>query len=41
MLGGPSDRMEEIQAHADAGCVFYVGSGAEADGTPIHNLHGE
>jgi hypothetical protein len=40
MLGGPSDRMEEIQAHADAGCVFYVGSGAEADGTPVYYLHG-
>ncbi len=40
MLGGPSDRMGEIQAHADAGCVFYVGSGAEADGTPVYYLHG-
>jgi hypothetical protein len=40
MLGGPSDRTEEIQAHADAGCVFYVGSGAEADGTPVYFLHG-
>ena len=40
MLGGPSDRTEEIQAHADAGCVFYVGSGAEADGTPVYYLHG-
>lgn len=41
MLGGPSDQMEEIQAHAEAGCVFYVGVGAEADGTPIDDLHGE
>lgn len=41
MLGGPSDQMEEIQAHADAGCVFYVGVGAEADGTPIYELHGD
>ena len=41
MLGGPSDQMQEIQAHADAGCVFYVGVGAEADGTPIYELHGE
>jgi hypothetical protein len=40
MLGGPSDRTKEIQAHADAGCVFYVGSGAEADGTPVYFLHG-
>ncbi len=29
------------QAHADAGCVFYVAAGAEADGTPIYGLHGE
>jgi hypothetical protein len=41
MLGGPSHQMEEIQAHADAGCVFYVGVGAEADGTPIYELHGD
>jgi hypothetical protein len=41
MLGGPTDRIEEIQAHADAGCVFYVGVGAEADGTPIYHLHGD
>jgi hypothetical protein len=33
--------MEEIQAHADAGCVFYVAAGADADGTPIYGLHGE
>jgi hypothetical protein len=41
MLGGPSDQIEEIRAHADAGCVFYVGVGAEADGTPVYSLHGE
>ena len=41
MLGGPSDKREEIQAHSDAGCVFYVGVGAEADGTPIYHLHGD
>jgi hypothetical protein len=41
MLGGPSDKREEIQAHADDGCVFYVGVGAEADGTPVYDLHGE
>ena len=40
ILGGPSDRIEEIKAHADAGCVFYVGSGGEADGTAIYYLHG-
>jgi hypothetical protein len=40
MLGGPIGREEEIKAHADAGCVFYVGSGAEADGTAIYYLHG-
>ena len=40
MPGGPSDRTEVIQAHADAGCMFYVGSGAEADGTPVYYLHG-
>jgi hypothetical protein len=40
MLGGPIDRTEEIQAHADAGCVFFVGAGAEADGTPVYFLHG-
>ncbi len=39
-LGGPSDRWEEIQAHADAGCVFYVMSGAERDGTAVYKLHG-
>lgn len=41
MLGGPIGMEEEIQAHADAGCVFYVGVSADADGTPIHELHGE
>lgn len=40
MLGGPSDRTKEITAHAEAGCVFYVGSGAEADGTRVYFLHG-
>jgi len=41
MLGGPIGREDEIRAHADAGCVFYVGSGAEADGTPVYFLHAE
>jgi hypothetical protein len=41
MLGGPSDMQDEIQAHADAGCVFYVGAGADADGIPVYELHGD
>ncbi len=40
-LDEPSDRQAEIQAHADAGCVFYAGSGLSADGTPIYYLHAE
>jgi hypothetical protein len=40
MLAGPSGQLDEIRAHAEAGCVFYVGSGAEADGTAIYHLHG-
>jgi hypothetical protein len=40
MLGGPNDQWEEIQAHADAGCVFYVGVGADGEGTPVYHLHG-
>lgn len=41
MLGGPIGSEEEITAHADAGCAFYVGSGGESDGTPIYYIHGE
>lgn len=41
ILGGPGDRMNEIRAHADAGCAFYVASGGEADGTLVYHLHGE
>ncbi|HZW00219.1 MAG TPA: hypothetical protein VFF55_01545 [Candidatus Deferrimicrobium sp.] len=41
MLGRPIGMEEEIQAHADAGCVFYVGVSAEADGTLIYDLHGK
>lgn len=39
-VGGPSDRIEEITAHVDAGCVVYGGSGATADGTRIFYIGG-
>jgi hypothetical protein len=41
MLDGPIGSEDEITAHADAGCVFYVGSGAEADGTLVYYHHNE
>lgn len=41
MLGGPSDRIEEIRAHSDAGCAIYVGTGAGSDGSPIYYIHVE
>ena len=34
-IGGPKDRIDEIMAHVDAGCVIYGGSGATGDGTPV------
>jgi hypothetical protein len=39
-IGGPSDQIEEITAHVDAGCVVYGGSGATADGTRIFYIGG-
>ena len=34
-IGGPSDRIDEIMAHVEAGCAIYGGSGATEDGTPV------
>ncbi len=39
-IGGPNDRMDEIMAHVDAGCVVYGGSGATEDGTPVFYVGG-
>jgi hypothetical protein len=39
-VAGPDARWEEIQAHAEAGCIFYTLSGAEEDGTLLYFLNG-
>jgi len=39
-IGGPNDRIDEIMAHVDAGCVVYGGSGATEDGTPVFYVGG-
>lgn len=39
-IGGPDDRIDEIMAHVDAGCVVYGGSGATEDGTPVFYVGG-
>ncbi len=39
-IGGPDDRIDEIMAHVDAGCVVYGGSGATEDGRPVFYVGG-
>jgi hypothetical protein len=39
-IGGPDDRIDEITAHVDAGCVIYGGSGTTEDGTPVFYIGG-
>jgi hypothetical protein len=39
-IGGPDDRIDEIMAHVDAGCVVYGGSGTTEDGTPVFYVGG-
>jgi hypothetical protein len=39
-IGGPSEQMDAIMAHVDAGCVIYGGSGSTEDGTPVFYIGG-
>lgn len=39
-VAGPNKRWAEIEAHAEAGCVFYTLSNVEEDGTMLYYLTG-
>jgi hypothetical protein len=39
-IGGPSEKIDEIMAHVDAGCVIYGGSGSTGNGTRVFYIGG-
>jgi hypothetical protein len=39
-IGGPLDRLDEVERHVDAGCFIYSGTGLTADGGRVYYIGG-